>query len=389
MVQVNVPQPEPTPLSRVLINTLIVLSLLFLFLVGIKGLGSGFKLLGKDLLKTFFEATENPFVGLVVGILGTTLVQSSSVTTSMIVGLVAAPDNPLPVINAVPMIMGANIGTTVTNSIVAMAHMSRRDEFVRAFSTATCHDFFNFITVLVLLPVEMMTGFLSKAAAAISDGLIGVGGVKYKSPLKTAVSAGFEPIKATAKGLFESTGGQSVFLIAISSIIIFFTLFLIVKVMRRALSTRVEVYLTRVLGKNAVVSMVVGVVVTVMVQSSSITTSLLVPLAGAGLITLSQAFPITLGANIGTTVTALLASMAVSGANAQFGVQIALVHLFFNLVGILLVYPVATIRDVPLKLARGLADIAVNSRKWAIIYVMALFYGLPALLIFLSKVLGA
>jgi solute carrier family 34 (sodium-dependent phosphate cotransporter) len=99
------------------------LFLLYTFLVGVNGLGSGFKLLSRDLLDTFFTATENPFVGLMVGILATTLMQSSSVTTSLIVGLVAAPENPLPVANAIPMIMGANIGTTVTGTLASLAHM--------------------------------------------------------------------------------------------------------------------------------------------------------------------------------------------------------------------------------------------------------------------------
>jgi sodium-dependent phosphate cotransporter len=132
-------------------------------------------------------------------------------------------------------------------------------------------------------------------------------------------------------------------------------------------------------------SIFVGIVVTVMVQSSSITTSLLVPLAGAGIITLQQAFPITLGANIGTTVTALLASMAVSGPNAQSGVTIALVHLLFNLTGTLMIYPVKAIRRIPLKMAQGLADIAANSRQWALLYVIILFYAVPALFAFAER----
>jgi len=353
--------------------------------VGIKGLGSGFKLLGKDVLETFFAATENPFVGLVVGILATTLVQSSSVTTSMIVGLVAAPDNPLPIANAVPMIMGANIGTTVTNTIVSMAHMGRRDEFLRAFSVATCHDFFNFIAVAVLLPFEMATGFLRHSAETIGDLLGGTGGVTYESPLKAALKVGVAPLKGLAGGLFDAKTGQAIVLVLLSGTLIFVALLLIVRVMRRLMQTRVEVYVTRVLGSNAVLSMLVGVIITVMVQSSSITTSLLVPLAGAGLVTLQQAFPITLGANVGTTVTALIASLAVTGGNAHFGVKIALVHLLFNLAGILIVYPVRAIRRIPLAAAERLARTAVTSRKWAIVYVAALFYGLPALLIFINK----
>ena len=137
-----------------------VLLLLFGFLVGVKALGEGFQLLGGATLDLIFSATENPFVSLVVGILATTVMQSSSVTTSMIVGLVAAPESPLPLANAVPMIMGANIGTTVTATIVSLAHMGRRDEFERAFPIAVCHDVFNYVTVVVLLPLELLTGYL-------------------------------------------------------------------------------------------------------------------------------------------------------------------------------------------------------------------------------------
>ena len=119
------------------IRALVLLALLFFFLVGVNGLGSGFKLLGQDLLDSFFAATANPFIGLMVGILATTLVQSSSVTTASIVGLVAAPLNPLPVANAVPMIMGANIGTTVTNTVASLAHMNRLSPWPRATTSST------------------------------------------------------------------------------------------------------------------------------------------------------------------------------------------------------------------------------------------------------------
>ncbi len=368
-------------------QTATVLLLLFIFLVGIKGLGSGFKLLGKDTLDIFFAATESPFVGLVIGILATTLVQSSSVSTSMIVAMVAAPENPLPIANAIPMIMGANIGTTVTNTIVSLAHMGRRDEFKRAFSVATCHDFFNFMTVAILLPLELATGFLQKSAIYLTGFLGGMGGATYKSPIKSAIKVGVAPVKGLSKALFDGKGGQSAVLIIVSGVIIFVSLMLIVRVMRGLMRTRVEAFVSQVLGSSAVLSMAIGALITVMVQSSSITTSLLVPLAGAGIATLAQAFPITLGANVGTTVTALLASLAASGGNAAFGIRIAVIHLLFNLVGILLIYPIPFVRELPLKAANWLADIAVESRRWAIIYVGGLFYGVPALLIFIDKLI--
>jgi sodium-dependent phosphate cotransporter len=375
----------PSDVLDVLRKVFTILFLLFVFLMGVKGLGSGFQLLGRDVLEAFFAATENPFVALMIGILSTTVVQSSSVSTSMIVGLVAAPENPLPIANAVPMIMGTNIGTTVTNTIVALGHLGRRDEFRRAFAVATCHDFFNFLTVAVLLVLELSTGYLRKTAGLLSSLFGNVSGVQYESPLDRLLKLGLEPLGSLSQAVFESPQSQGMFLIGVSAAFIFGALFLLVRTMRVAMQSRVEAFLDRFLNRSAFLSILMGIVVTVMVQSSSITTSLLVPLAGAGLITLQQAFPITLGANIGTTVTALMASMAVSGVNAQAGVSIALVHLLFNVTGTVMIYPVKAIRRIPLRLAQGLADIAVNSRQWALLYVLVLFYGLPAFFAFADR----
>jgi sodium-dependent phosphate cotransporter len=365
-----------------------VLFLLFAFLVGINGMSAGFKMLGKDVLGAFFAATENPFVGLVVGILSTSLVQSSSVTTSMIVAMVAAPENPLPIANAVPMVMGANIGTTVTNAIVSLGHMGRKEEFRRAFAVATCHDFFNLTAVVLLLPLEMATGFLQRTAGYYSSLLGGVGGVTYESPLHAAIKSGAEPLEWLAQGVFSSQGAQAALLIALSAGTIFLALAFLVRVLKSIMKTRVEVYLSRALGGNALIGLLVGVVVTASVQSSSITTSLLVPLGAAGILKTYQAFPITLGANVGTTVTALLASLAVAGVNAHAGVQIALVHTLFNVVGMTVLYPYGPLRKFPIRAAKWLARVAVESRTWAIVYILVQFYVLPALLIYVSKLLS-
>jgi sodium-dependent phosphate cotransporter len=366
--------------SHPLARALAVVLLLFFFLVGVNGLGDGFKALGQGLLDSFFRATENPFMGLMVGLLATTLVQSSSVTTSLIVGLVAAPENPLPIANAIPMVMGANIGTTVTNTIVSLAHMGRKEEFRRAFAVATCHDFFNYLSVLVLLPLELLTGYLRKTATWLAGHLTGLGGVTYDSPLKGLLKAAQKPIKGVLHSVFGSEHLAAIGLIVVSVALIFTALMLLVRVMRRVMDTRVEAIVSRGLHRSALYAILVGMLVTALVQSSSITTSLLVPLAGAGLLTLPQAFPITIGANIGTTVTALMAALAVTGPNAQAGVTIALVHLLFNLSGTLLIYPTPAIRRIPLGAARALADVAAKSRVWALLYVALLFYGLPALL---------
>ena len=155
--------------------------------------------------------------------------------------------------------------------------------------------------------------------------------------------------------------------------------------MRAAVASRVEGIIDRALSSSAVIAMLVGVIVTVMVQSSSITTSLLVPLGGAGLLRLEQAFPVTIGANLGTTVTALLAALAVSGPNAAAGLEIALVHLLFNVSGLLLIYPVKAIRRLPLEAARQVTKLALRSRKLTVLWVALLFYGLPALCIAIGR----
>ena len=275
--------------------------------------------------------------------------------------------------------MGANIGTTVTNTIASLAHMGRMEEFRRAFSVATVHDFFNYMAVLVLLPLEMATGYLQQSAVALTGMLSGVGGGDYESPIKNAIKAGGVPIEAALGALLPTERLAAIFYILLSGALIFAALLGIVTVMRASMQSHMESLVSRALVRHALIAMIVGTVVTVMVQSSSITTSLLVPLAGAGVLKLEQAFPVTLGANIGTTVTALLAALAATDVNAAAGLTIALVHLLFNLSGTLLIYPFEPIRRIPMLLARKLADVAVRSKALAIAYVVGLFYVIPSL----------
>ena len=121
------------------LKLLALVAFLFIFLVSIKLLGGSFKLLGKDAAKAIMEGTSNPLIGLLIGVLATSLIQSSSSTTSMIVIMVGAGS--ISFENAVPMIMGANIGTTITNTLVALAHINKSDEFKRALAGSTAHDF--------------------------------------------------------------------------------------------------------------------------------------------------------------------------------------------------------------------------------------------------------
>jgi sodium-dependent phosphate cotransporter len=121
---------------------------------------------------------------------------------------------------------------------------------------------------------------------------------------------------------------------------------------------------TRILRKatdiNGYVAMAIGTGVTLLVQSSSITTSVLTPIAGLGIIPLEVVLPITLGANIGTTVTGLLAASVSGSLNA---LQVALAHLFFNITGIVIWYPIPLMRRVPLGMARFLGRQSTKNRE--------------------------
>jgi sodium-dependent phosphate cotransporter len=145
--------------------------------------------------------------------------------------------------------------------------------------------------------------------------------------------------------------------------------------MKEIMSGRIENAINSVLSKGGGVSaMMAGLLMTMAVQSSSITTSILVPLVAAGVLTLQNAFPVTLGANLGTTVTALLASVAADSPDA---LTIALAHVTFNVLGILIFYPIPRMRQIPIWLAERTSEIAVKNRSLVLVYIVGLFIAVP------------
>ena len=366
-------QPRTIPTWQ---RLLLLILLLFLFLVAIKLMSGAIKMMGAGTVGDggMLAGIQNPFAGLAVGVLATVLVQSSSTTTSVIVSTVGAGVLPLGL--AVPMIMGANIGTTITNTLVSIGHVQRSEQFRRAFAAATVHDFFNILCVLIFLPLELTTGLLSKSAIFLSSKLTSVGGVQYTSPLKVAIKASGKTVQQGLEGIGLHDTPLAIALLLMGIALTFFCLIHITRNMRHVIAGRLESTMNKALEQSGFVGIFIGIVVTVMVQSSSVTTSLLVPMCAAGILPLLNAFPIMLGANLGTTVTALLASMAVDN---PAGLTIALVHVIFNVLGIALFYPLMPLRRIPINMANLLASAAVRNRLWVVVYVATMFFILPLL----------
>ncbi|MGH8912223.1 MAG: Na/Pi symporter [Acidimicrobiia bacterium] len=366
--------------SQTFLAVATVIGLLYVFLTGITGLEMGISAFGADFADRVFDSVTNPVAGLFAAMLATALVQSSSVTTSTIVGLVGA--GALSVSAAVPMIMGANIGTTITNTLVSFGHVRQGQEFRRAFAGATVHDFFNVLTVIVALPLELTTGFLSKSAAALTE-LFGrterVGGVTGESPIRAAVAWPMERLADALTG--TSTTVRGTVLLVVGVVALFVALGFITKTMRRLMAGGIERSINRILDRGGgLAALALGLVVTMLVQSSSITTSILVPMMAAGVLTLNNAYPITLGSNLGTTITALLASLAAVGPGA---LTIALVHTLFNLFGILLFYPIRAMRAIPIGLAQAAAGLVQRGARWVVAFVVVMWIIIPVVGLFL------
>ena len=332
--------------------------------------------MGANVADNIFTTTSDPFIALFIGVFSTVLFQSSSTTTSLIVAMVSSGS--LGLAGAVPMIMGANIGTTVTNTIVSMGHINRGNEFKRAFAASTVHDFFNILAVIILFPLEIMFHGIQKTSEWIASLIFGridnVDVLQAKSPIKAAVKSG-------AKFIEQFSFDNDIVYLVLSVVVTFIMLYSLVKLLRSLVLEKIEVFFDQYIFKTVMRAIGFGIVLTIMVQSSSITTSLVVPLAGAGVLSLRQIFPFTLGANIGTTVTALLAALT----GTVSALIAAISHLLFNIFGFLIIYGTPFLRAIPLKLAEMIAEYSLNNKFIPIGYLLIVFVVIPLTIIFLGN----
>lgn len=359
-----------------------VAALVYLLICAVGLIGSGFKTATGDQAKELFAFATNPFAGLVVGTVATALIQSSSTVTSIIVGLVAGG---LPVTVAVPMVMGANIGTSITNTIVSLGHVREKKEFARAFSAATVHDFFNLFSVVIFLPLEIMFGLLEKIGKAMA-GFFTVEDASMKGMnfVKAATKPVVNTFKDLAHGLGDTWGG--VLLILIGVALIFLSIHFIGKLLKQLMVGKAKEIMHTAIGKGPLSGIFSGTLVTVLVQSSSTTTSLMVPLAGSGSFGLKQIYPFTLGANIGTCITALLAATAVDG-NSAAALQIAFIHLTYNILGVLVIFGLPFLRYLPVRAAEWLGMTAAENKVYALAYILGVFFVIPGICLGITALL--
>ena len=422
---------SPEEWGMIAVGVVGVALLLYFFLFGLELLGTGAKVMSGCRAGELFGDDTNPIAGLMIGILATVLLQSSSTTTSIIVSLVGET---ISVQQGIYMVMGANIGTSVTNTIVAMGQMGDGDQLERAFAGATVHDMFNFMSVAVLLPLEVITGYLDALTGAMVKNAEVKDGEKWEGPVKKivsplgkrviivnkkvtkAISLGesecedFYPNECVGEPTYKSCGGSFgligcdkdgnfcpaffsadasakddkvsggvVFFLGI--MILFVCLLGIVAILQKMLlgmSTRIVYKATDV---NGYVAIAIGAGITMLVQSSSITTSTLTPLVGMGALRLEQMLPLTLGANIGTTLTGITAALVSDNVDS---LQVALAHLFFNITGICLFYPIPFMRQLPLYAARRLGRATRVWRGFPLVYIFVMFVVVPLFFLGLS-----
>ena len=368
--------------------TLLAIATLYMLIVAIGVIGDGFKGLGKDAAEGLFDFATNPFIALFVGVLATAIIQSSSTTTTLVVTAVGA--GALPIEVAVPMIMGANIGTSVTNTLASFGHAGHKDEFRRAFAASTVHDFFNLFAVIILLPLEILFHPIQRSAEWVSEQLFGT--VLPDPGQADLVGTLTDPVVDVLgmSGLMGALPGSDVvagtLTILLGVAMIFFAVSWLGKILQLIMVGKAKAILEKSVGGHPLTAMGAGMLVTIAVQSSSVTTSVMVPFAGSGALTTRQIYPLTLGANVGTTVTALIAAMAVTGDGAKLALTIALVHTLFNVFGILIIYGLPFLRSLPLIGAETLAKVAAERKIYAVAWVLTVFIIIPALAI-LIKVL--
>lgn len=364
---------NPTAQWRIALS---FIGLLLSFLIVLKVLILSFKLLNTEVVAQILAASSNPFLCLFIGLLSTALLHSSSTITAMTIAIVAS--GAVFPTSAVYMIMGANIGTTVTATIVALGHATRKKEFRKAISASMSHHLFNVFSVIIFFPLEYSTGFLSHISQITASW--------FTQNITVNVGSIFSPVEdllvPIASWILYLLGSQALLGIALAVFLLFYilrgTTQLFQKVWQNIHESPLQIYLFY----SPMQALVMGTVITALLQSSTVVTSLIVPVVAANKVSIKRVFPFILGANLGTTFKAIIVG---SSAANEAAMSVAFMHFYFNLFGILLFFPLPAIRKIPVTLARRAGKITLKSRFWGFGYIVLIFFLLPFLMLYFSQ----
>jgi sodium-dependent phosphate cotransporter len=357
-------------------TALYIIGTFLLFLFSLDLMTSSLQHLGKNVIDAIIFATANPFTGLFIGLLITAMLQSSSTTTSLTVALVASGSITLE--NATPVIMGANVGTTITSTIVSLGFINKKNEFRRAVAAGTYHDFFNILTVVILFPLEYNYGFLSTTAEGITQFLFTTSHAALDSPAPHFWLSFYPAIDLLIEII------PSPFLLATLALALLFSSILIFRrLISNLLNARFPEAFSRFFFKSPLKSFTWGLITTAAIRSSTITTSVVVPIVAKRIVKLKQAAPFIMGANVGTTVTAFVAALLY--ANSSDSLSIAIVHFLFNCTGVLVFFPLSVLRKLPIGLANAMGKLTLKYRLAGFVYLLTAFFFLPFSLIFVSQ----
>lgn len=401
-----------------------ICSLLYLFFAGMDLLASSAQIIGGCYGAALLtKGLSNPISSVMAGIIATSLFQSSTAITYVIGSLVG---NGLTVQQGIYMAMGANVGNTMTNCIFALVHIRGKSALERAIAGASVNDVFYLLTIAIVLPLEMMSKMLYRISVASisSDETTGFhwkGLIQWTvAPLTDKIiianegimeafilgdiesceesypvfcdggNISFHTCNVGAIGCDEDTDSCPVFFrdgathksdlirgtitLSIAIGLILLSLSGAILLINKMLMTIPIEVVAKLTNLNSTTSMISGCAVGLLLGNSSITESILTPFVGTGVVELEQMFPWSLGANIGLCLTTILA--ALSSGSAGF-VQVALANLLFNVIGILVWFPIPIMRTFPLHGALVLGIISSAQRVFPIIYICVIFFGVP------------
>lgn len=352
-------------------NVMIIIGSVLVFVFSIQLMGAAFGTLGGAMAESILQATSNPFIGLFIGLLVTAILQSSSTTTSLVVAAVAS--NSISLQSALPIVMGANIGTTITSTIVSLGYITKTTEFRKAISAGVSHDIFNVLIVLILFPLELKYQFLSSISSDLSAFL------KDSTAQQGSNFGGILNVLNPATEFILDLFGSMIGLL-LSVILLFGTVKVISKLLYNRLIGSAKKSLEKLMFDTKFKSFGWGLLVTSVIQSSSLTTSLIVPLVATGKVKLNKAFQFILGANLGTTITAIIAALFKSEA----AISLALAHFLFNLIGVAIFLLIPALNRIPTFLSDRLGYLTLRSRIIGFTYIILTFFLLPFSLIYFS-----